>query len=95
MEEVFEEVYQSVFTSIQSSLDELQNAPNNRQTITRLFHSIKSPAASVGAEQLAALAGQYEQQSRSDNITDLNLLVENLKNNFSEVQLQLTNNSPI
>lgn len=85
MDELFEEVIQSVFTSIQSSLDELSKHPDDARTITRLFHSIKSPAASLGAEQLAAQAAAYEKKSRAAELQDMDEAIQQLKDNFRKV----------
>ena len=89
MEEAFEEVYLAVFTSIQSSIEQLQQLPLDIDTITRLFHSIKSPAASLGAEQLASLAADYETLSRQDQITNLAKMVDNINQKFTAVQDEL------
>ena len=90
MDELFEEVIQSVFTSIQSSLDELAKHPDDARTITRLFHSIKSPAASLGAEQLAAQAAAYEKQSRTAQLQDMDEALQRLMDHVSKVQARLS-----
>ncbi len=90
MEEAFAEVYESVFSSIQSSINQLQQQTDDHETITRLFHSIKSPAASLGAEKLAKLAALYEQQSKQPETHNLENQLDNLKRSFNELRQQLS-----
>jgi HPt (histidine-containing phosphotransfer) domain-containing protein len=73
MEDAFDEIYQSIFESIQSSIDQLLQHPTDQNEITRIFHSIKSPAASLGAEQLAKLAAKLESDARRGVINHLKL----------------------
>jgi len=89
MDDAFEEVYQSVFSSIQSSIDQLQQQTDDRETISRLFHSIKSPAASLGAEKLANLAAIYEQQSKHAATNNLDVQLKNISQSFAELGQQL------
>ncbi len=89
MEESFEEIYHSILLTIPSLIDELETAVNDNETITRLFHSLKTPFASIGAHKLAELAAEYEQQARDNQIEDLALAVENLRQHFRQVEGEL------
>lgn len=68
MEDDCNEVFQAIYASIDSLINELSELPENSETATRLFHSIKSPASSLGAERLADLSGRYEQQAKQGDI---------------------------
>jgi HPt (histidine-containing phosphotransfer) domain-containing protein len=95
MEEAFAEVYQSVFDSIGSSIQQLQQPPADGETITRLLHSIKSPAASIGAEQLAAMAEAYEQLSKVDPFSRLAERSDRLQQCYLELQRELAEYNPL
>ena len=89
MEEVFGEVFETVFNSISASIEQLEQQPTEGETIIRLFHSIKSPAASIGAEQLAALAAEYEQLAKTDPFTELAQRTHKLQYCFLRLQQEL------
>ncbi|MDJ0834205.1 MAG: Hpt domain-containing protein, partial [Gammaproteobacteria bacterium] len=91
MEEAFAEVFQTVFNSIGASIEQLQQQPTDGETIVRLFHSIKSPAASLGAEQLAALAAEYEQLAKADPFSELQQRTLNLQRSFRLLEQELEN----
>ena len=94
MDDVFEEVYYSVFNSIENSISALHDNPAEQETITRLLHSIKSPAASLGAEQMERLAATYEYRSRNNELEDLNLVVTNLNKALAELKDSLLDFEP-
>ncbi len=89
MEESFEEIYHAILSTIPALIDELEAAVNDNETITRLFHSLKTPFASIGAHGLADLAAEYEQLARDNQIEDLDLAVENLRQQFNLVEREL------
>ncbi len=89
MEEAFAEVYETVFNSISASIEQLQQQPADGETIIRLFHSIKSPAASIGAEQLAAVAAEYEQLAKTDPFNELAQRTHKLNYCFLLLQQEL------
>ncbi len=95
MEDNFTEVYQSVFDSIDSNIRQLQQQPVDGDTIIRLFHSIKSPAASIGAEQLAALANDYEQLAKTDPFNQLAERTGRLQQCFLQLQQELARYNPL
>lgn len=86
MEEAFDEVFESVFVSIQFSIDELKRQPIDQDTVIRLFHSIKSPAATLGAEKLSATAGELEHASRKELPQNLNELILRLQSEFDQLK---------
>jgi CheY-like chemotaxis protein len=86
MEEAFEEVFESVFVSIQTSINELQQQPIDQGTVTRLFHSIKSPAATLGAEKLSATAGEFERASRDELPQTLDQMIEQLQTELDQLK---------
>ncbi|MDJ0880011.1 MAG: ABC transporter substrate-binding protein [Gammaproteobacteria bacterium] len=90
VEEAFTEIFDSVINSIQENIRQLHEQTNDTQNITRLFHSIKSPAATLGAEQLADLAANYEQIARRNNIHNLSILINNIESAYAELQQELT-----
>jgi len=91
VEDAFAEIYESVFSSIESNIQQLHQQTNDTENITRLFHSIKSPAAALGAEQLADLAAEYEQLARRNDIENLSFLIHNIETAFAELRQDLTN----
>jgi PAS domain S-box-containing protein len=89
MEESFEEIYHTILSTIPSLIDELETAANDNETITRLFHSLKTPFSSIGAHKLAELAAEYEKLARDNQIEDLALAVENLRQHFRQLEWEL------
>lgn len=89
MEDSFEEIYQAILSTIPSLIDELKTTVEDNETIIRLFHSLKTPSASIGAHKLADLAAKYEQQARDNQIEDLDIAVENLRQHFRAIEEEL------
>lgn len=89
MEEAFEEVYQTIFTSFNSTLEKLQQKHNDNETVIRLYHSLKSQSATLGAEQLADIAEMYEAKSRKGEVDNLETSVEEIKAYITAVKNEL------
>ena len=89
MEEAFEEVYQAILSTIPSLIDELEAGPQDKETVIRLFHSLKTPAASLGAYQLSELAAEYELMARNTESPDLTQSVKELRIQFNAMQREL------
>jgi HPt (histidine-containing phosphotransfer) domain-containing protein len=92
--EDFSEIYAAIFDSIDEILGQLRQHPEDRETVTRLFHSIKSPARSLGASQLAQSAELYEKQSRMKTLESIDAALVDLEQHFNDVQLELKNYDP-
>lgn len=79
----------------------LQHAPNQVQAIeqylsakdyenlSRVAHSLKSSAGSVGAEALRALAEQLEKDAKSANLEQVSPILQSLKDEFTRVIQEL------
>lgn len=89
MEEAFEEIYQAILSTIPELIDEIESTTADNETIIRLFHSLKTPAATIGADKLAQLAAEYEQMARDNEIKDPAIAAENLRRHFAQVVQEL------
>jgi PAS domain S-box-containing protein len=89
MEESFDEIFQLIMTSLPSMIEELADEAQDDQAITRLFHSMKSPAASIGATALYQIAEGYEMKSRNKQAFDINQAIRELSEQFNAVESEL------
>ncbi len=94
LEEDFAEVYEVIFHSISEILDELSNHPHEPETLTRLFHSLKSPARSLGATRLANQAEQFEKQADKREVKNVDGALEQLHRLYAEVKHELKDYAP-
>ena len=94
LEEDFAEVYEVIFHSISEILDELSKHPHEPETLTRLFHSLKSPARSLGATRLANQAEQFEKQAHKKEVKNLEAALQELHQLYAEVKEELKDFSP-
>jgi len=63
--EMYVEILEFWLKNLESAEGELQAAlANGKETTERYFHSLKSAAAAVGAEDLSAYAARLEAQTR-------------------------------
>ncbi|MBL7002630.1 MAG: Hpt domain-containing protein [Gammaproteobacteria bacterium] len=85
MEDSFLEVTKSILTSIASNLSDLDQRSEKTSTddLSRYVHSIKSPAACIGATNLATMANKIENDLRQNK-------VQNLDKDIEELRLQFT-----
>lgn len=86
MGEDFGLVVDSIITSIQSNLDLLnQHESASHKDLIRYAHSIKSPAANLGATHLAGLSDKLEQDLRNESVPDLDQSINDLENALDQL----------
>jgi HPt (histidine-containing phosphotransfer) domain-containing protein len=61
----------------------------NFEAISRAAHSLKSSAGNLGAQHVQSLAEKIEQAAENRNMAELNELITNLKNAYSDAKAQL------
>ncbi len=89
LEEDFAEIFHAILSSIPSMIDELAGQTQDTEALTRLFHSLKSPAASIGAMELSKLAEKYELQLKNNQLQDLSIPIQLLRDQFNAVKKEL------
>lgn len=88
MEEGFDEVYTAIMESLHGHINELATSQNSK-TRLRMLHSLKSPAASLGAEQLAELAAGYEKRAMRHPDVPMDEWITALQSSLAELEQEL------
>jgi HPt (histidine-containing phosphotransfer) domain-containing protein len=89
LEDDFREIYDTIFFSIDDILGQIRQKTADTQTLIRLFHSLKSPARSLGANRFAQRAEYYEKQTREQTLQSLDRALDDLEGLFNQVREEL------
>lgn len=88
MADGFDEVYAAIMESLHGHIEDLEKY-SDPETRIRMLHSLKAPAASLGAEQLAKLAAIYEKRATRKEDIDIQAWITLLRRNLAELEQAL------
>ncbi|NOQ14079.1 MAG: transporter substrate-binding domain-containing protein [Methyloprofundus sp.] len=91
MAEDFAEIYTTITQAIEKIIQQLDNelAGMPNETIAQLAHSLKSPAASLGAIKLSKIAAELEIYADNDVLKDRDIKIQQLKREYRRVLIEL------